>query len=447
MKAVVENLSGLSRKIKVTVPPDQINDEINKRIMELAKKVNIKGFRTGKKVPDKVIKMQCKVVKMQYGDSVRQEVIQDMVWQSLQEAFEDQKIYPAGTPRIERIDMKEGESLEYEASFDVRPDVELSNIGEISVEKPQAEVKDENVQNVIEQLRKQNAKLNEVDRNAQEGDVIIIDFEGFIEDMPFAGGSAKNFKLELGSQRMIPGFEEPLMGTKAGDEVEVNVTFPEDYHAEDLAGKLATFKVKVQQVMESELPELDDNFAKDLGVSDGTVSGLFEEVRQNLERELNRRIHERIKNQIINQLVDKHEIEVPQSLVDDEINRMQEHMQKQLSQQSGQKNIPKLPREQFEVQARRNVALGLLLSQWIKDQDIKVDSSKVRERIEEIASGYHQPRDIIDWYYNNKDIMAEIEGAVLEEQAIDALLEHVKVTEKVFTYDDIMNPSVQRGEE
>lgn len=437
MQSEVINLSGLSRKMKVTVPPELIKDEFNKRISELAKKANIKGFRKGK-VPTTVVKLQ-------YGDAVRQEVIQDVLWQTLQQAFKEQNLYPAGTPEIELKNIKEDAPFEYEASFEVYPEVKLDLQG-ISVERPVSEVTDQHVTDVIAKLRKQNTKWSEVERGAEKGDLLVVDFEGFIDDVKFEGGSANNFQLELGGGQMIPGFEDSLYGAKKDDDVLVNVTFPEDYHAPEAAGKPAKFKIKIQKVSEPQLPEVNDDFAKDLGVSDGTIEGLSKEVRQNLERELTKRIHDRIKEQIINAVIENNSVEVPQTLIDKEAARLQQQFQKQWAMQTGQKNAPALPAEQFKEQSRKNVILGLLLSQWIEENKINVDKEKVKARIEEIASGYHQPQEIIGWYYSNKEALSELEAMVLEEQAIDLILEKVKVVDKPTSFDEIMNPP-PRGEE
>lgn len=439
MQAEVENLGGLSRKLKVKVPHEDIQNEANKRIKELTKEVKIQGFRPGK-VPESVVRTR-------YGSSVHHEAVQDAIWKTLQEALTKQNIYPAGTPHIEIINMKEGEPLEYVASFEIYPEVNLVDIENITIEKPEVSIKEEHIDDVIEKLRKQNVKWQEVDRASKEGDLLEIDFEGYVDNEPFAGGTAKNFALELGSKRMIPGFEDPLYNVKADANVDVQVTFPKDYHAKDLADKPALFKVKVHKVKEPKLPELNDDFAKDLGVTKQTIEGLKEEVRKNLERELQYRIRNDVKNQIINKLLEKNEIEVPKTLVEDEIKRLQQQMKQQWSMQTGQKNAPELPKEQFEQQARKNVTLGLLLSQCVQDNKIKVDGVKVREKIEEVASGYHRPEEIINMYYNNKDALKDLEAAVLEDQAIDKILEQVKVTPKPVTYEDIMNPAAERGEE
>lgn len=437
MQVAVESSTGLSRKIKVSVPDEQISQEINKRIKELTKTIKLKGFRPGK-TPESVVKMR-------FGDSVREEVIRDVMWQTLQQALQQEKLYPAGMPKVEVVNFKAGEALEYIASFEVYPDVTLASVTNVEIEKPTADIQDDDINAMIEKLRQQNVKWKETDRAAELKDLLQIDFEGFIDDVLFEGGSAKAFRLELGTNRMIPGFEEPLIGVKAGETREITVNFPEDYHAKDLAGKPAKFVVTVHKVMESHLPELNEAFAKDLGVSDGTIEGLRSEVKDSMQRDLDRRVRENIKGQIVSKLLEMNEIDIPESLVDTEIQRIQKQFQRQFAMQTGQNDkLPELPREQVEKQARDNVTIGLLLSQWIKDKNVKVDGTRVRARIEEIASGYHQPEEVIKWYYSNNEALGEIEAAILEEQAIDSLLEELKVVPKPMSYDEIMNAKDQQ---
>lgn len=436
MQSVIENTGHLTRKMRVTIPQNEVSDEFNKKINELVKTGNFKGFRKGKARPA--------VVKLQYGEAVKHSVVEEIIERTLPEAFKKQNIYPVGTPEITLINAKDDAPLEYEVRFEVFPEVKLDVEG-MSIEKPKAEITGEQVQEVIEKLRQQNIKWDEVDRAAEKNDLVVIDFEGYIDDALFEGGTAKDFRLELGKDKMIPGFEEPIYGAKAGEEREVNVTFPEDYHNKTYAGKPAKFRITVHKVMEGILPELDEAFAKDLGVSDGTLAGLSGEVRENLERELSRRIHEVVKSQIIEQLLERNKMEVPQVAVDKESERLKEMMQKQFAMQGGGKEAPNFPETYFEDQAKKNVILGLLLSQWITDNQIKPDPKRIEDRIKQIASGFHNPVEIVQWYRSNKEAMAEIEGAVLEEQAVTDILEKVQVVEKDVTFDEIMNAG--RGKE
>jgi trigger factor len=438
MQSVVENLSGLSRKIKITVPQRQVNEEFDKRVKELAKKANIRGFRKGK-VPISVIKLQ-------YGDAIRQEVIQDILREALPQALKENNIHPAGMQAVEVTNTKEDSPLEFEAQFEVYPEVKV-NIEGISIEKPHTKIEEEHVSSVIEKLRKQNVQWNEVDRPAEAGDMVIIDYSGYMEDALVEDASAKDFRLELGTKQMIPGFEDNLYGVKPGEEVEFNISFPEDYVMEHYAGKPIKFLVHVKKVMAPELPALDDNFAKNLGVTDATLAGLYAEVRQNLEQELSRRIHNNIRTQIVDKMLEKNNIEVPHAAVDKEIERLQKMIKKQFMAQTGSKNVPQVLRENVEEQARKNVLLGLLLLQWVEDNKIKVDEERVRSRIDQIASGYHHPQEIVNWYYDNKGALEEIEAAVLEEQAIEKMLENVEVVDKEVSFEEIMTIETQRGNE
>jgi trigger factor len=436
MQVVVENLGSLARKMKVIVPTERINPKVNKQIKEYAKKVDLKGFRKGK-IPDSVIKMH-------YGQAILREVADEISWETWKEALQQENIHPASAPKIVITHLKEGQALEYEANFEVYPEIKLASLEGVSIEKPVVEITDQDVADVIEGLRKQNANWHEVTRPSQKGDSVVIDFEGKLDGEPFKGGSAKEFSLELGSNKMIPGFEDSLLGVTPNQTTEVNIVFPKEYHASELAGKPAEFSVIVHKVMEAELPELNDEFAQSLGVSEKTIAGLHAEVRANIEREIDRRVRENIKGQIVNKLLELNKIEIPQVLLDSEVERLHKHVEQQLAERSGgQQNALELPHENFVEQARKNVTLGLLLSQWLQDHDIKLDSSRVNERIKHIATGYHEPQKIINWYRDHQDMLAQIENQILEEQAMDKLLEEMQVIEKQIKYAEIMNLSVE----
>jgi trigger factor len=438
MQVVVENLGSLARKMKVIVPTERIDQEMNKQIKEYAKKIDLKGFRKGK--------IPVSVIKMHYGQAIRQDVADDISRETFKEAVQQEHIHPASAPKIVITQLKEGQALEYEANFEVYPEITLASLEGVSIEKPVVEITDQDIAEVIEGLRKQNVNWQEVSRPSQKGDLVVIDFEGKLDGTPFKGGSAKGFSLELGSNKMIPGFEDSLLGVTPDQTTEINIVFPKEYPVPELAGKPVEFSVIVQKVKEAELPELNDAFAQSLGVSEGTVAGLHAEVRVNVEREIDRRVREIIKGQIVNKLLELNKIEIPQTLLDSEVKRLQKHMQQQLAERSGgQQNALdlELPSENFVEQARKNVTLGLLLSQWVQDHDIKLDSSRVTERIKHIAAGYHNPQEIINWYRDHRDILSEIEGQILEEQAMDKLLEEIQVIEKPIKYAEIMHPSVE----
>jgi trigger factor len=432
MQSVLEDLGGLRRKIKVTVPREEIESEYNARIRKLATDVNIKGFRKGKVPPS--------VVKLHYGDALFLEIIEETVEKTLAKVLEEQGVHPASPPEVEIKNAKENEPLEYEVSFEVFPNVKL-NIEGITVEKRTTLVNDTHVRYIVEQLRKQHLEWQDVDRAAQEGDSVNIDFEGLIDHLPFEGGSAKDFQFELGSKKMLPDFEQAIIGAKEGDTLEVDLVFPENYP--NYAGKVAKFTIKVNKVMVSLLPEVNDEFAQNLGVEDGTVSALFAEVSENLNATLQDRIQNELKSQLIEKILEKNVIELPEVSIAQEMNRLTKVLQKQRELEGDIKETSSSflssQKQQIEEQARKNVTLGLLFHQWIKDHGIKVDENKIKERIDRLAASYHHPHKIINWYYGNKDALEGIKFMLLEDEVVNKILEIVEVVEKEVPFEELMN--------
>lgn len=439
VESSIENLDGLFRKIKVSVHQSDVKEQVDERIIDFAKNANLKGFRKGKVPPA--------VIKMQYGEAIRQEAIQEIIQSTLLQALKDQKVQPVSSPEIQLTNIKEDAPLKYEARFEVCPEIKLDLTG-ITVERAQAELEDRHISDCIESVRKQNVRWKEVERPAQLDDLVVIDFEGFIDNQSFEGGKAKDFRLELGRKQMIPGFEEALIGASKGETVECHLTFPEDYHSKDYAGKEARFVITVHSVMEPELPELDSDFIQDLGVSEGTIEALYDEVRRNLTSELERRIRRQMKDELLKKIFEnkKNTVELPKGLIENEVNRLKKEFMKQWFAQGGNKEAPELPKDQLIDQASQNVLLGIIFSQWVEENQIKLDDEKVRQRVEEIASGYHQPQEIINWYYSNKDFLSEIEANVLEDQALDKILEIIEVIDKPTPFEDIMPTSLKKEE-
>lgn len=432
MQVAVETLSGLSRKIKVTVPADQIDNEVMTRLKQQANRVKLKGFRPGK-VP-------FHIVEQQFGDAVRQEVVGDIIRSSFYEAVNQEKLVPAGFPNIQPKAMQPGKPLEYEAVFEIYPEIKFNDLKAIKIEKLTAEVTEQDIDKVLEKLQRQQAQWQEVSRPAQLEDRIIIDFTGSINGEKFAGGAAKEVPLILGSKSMIPGFEDQLIACKAGQELEIKVEFPKEYPHKELADKPAVFAIKVHKVEAAKLPELNDEFARNLDVTDGGINALRKEVRVNMEKELERAAKELVKRQMFKQLIEANPIEVPAALVDREIQAMQQQFKQQMSMQTGKKNLPDMPKEAFAEEAKRRVALGLLMSECIKQHDLKADPDRVRSIIDEMSANYDHPEQVIAYYYQNQEHLAQIESLVLEEQAVAKLLEQVQVEEKSTTYDEIVNP-------
>ncbi|PXA71052.1 MULTISPECIES: trigger factor [Vibrio] len=430
MQVTVETLEGLERRLNITVPAANIEDAVTAELRNIAKNRRFDGFRKGK-VPMKM------VAKM-YGKAVRQDMLGEVMHRHFIEAIVKEKINPAGAPTFAPVSMEEGQDLVFTATFEVYPEVELKGLENITVEKPAAEVTDADVAEMLETLRKQQASWVEVDEAAEEGKRVSIDFIGSIDGEEFEGGKAENFPLEMGAGRMIPGFEDGIAGKTKGMEFEIDVTFPEDYHAENLKGKAAKFAIKVNKVEARELPELNDEFVAKFGVADGGLEGLKAEVRKNMERELKQAIKNRVKEQAIEGLVKENELLVPSALVDQEINVLRQQAAQRFGGNTEAAN--QLPRELFEEQAKRRVVVGLLLGEVIRTQELKADEEKVKAIIEEMATAYEDPSEVIAYYQQNEQMMNNMRNVALEEQAIDAIIAKAQVTEKTVSFNELMNP-------
>ena len=431
MQVSVETTQGLERRLTITVPADSVDTAVKSRLQQLAKTQRINGFRPGK-VPVSVIKKR-------YGSAVREEVAGDVMQQNFYQAVMQEKIQPAGMPKFELTKDQDGQDLEFVASFEVYPEVEVQGVNEMEIEKPVVEIKDEDLDSMMETLQKQHATWKEVKRKAKKDDRMVIDFVGSIDGEEFDGGKAEDFTLELGQERMIPGFEKPLVGAKAGEDVTVEVTFPEDYHAEALKGKDAVFQVHVKKVEGQQLPKVDDEFATLFGVQEGGVDALRDEVRKNMQRELDQTLKTQVKESVISALVEKNQIDLPQSLIDQEINALREQAKQRFAQQGGGDNLPELPADLFQDNAKRRVTIGLLLGEIIKQNELKADDSKVEEMIETAASAYEDPQEVVDYYKNNQELMQQMQNVALEEQAIEWVLDQAKVEEVNKSFDEVMN--------
>ncbi|MHA7114585.1 trigger factor [Pseudomonas promysalinigenes] len=430
MQVSVENTSALERRMTIAVPAERVENEVNKRLQQTAKRAKVAGFRPGK-VPMSVIRQR-------FEADARQEAFGDLVQASFYEAIVEQKLNPAGAPSVEPKSFEKGKDLEFVAIFEVFPEFTVAGFDSINVERLSAEVADADLDNMLEVLRKQNTRFEAVERAAQNDDQVNIDFVGKIDGEEFAGGSAKGTQLVLGSGRMIPGFEDGLVGAKAGEERVVNVTFPEDYQNLDLAGKAAEFTITVNSVSAPVLPELNEEFFAQFGLKESTLEGFRTEVRKNMERELRQAIKTKVKNQVMDGLLAANPIEVPKALLENEVNRLRV----QAVQQFGGNIKPEqLPAELFEEQAKRRVVLGLIVAEVVKQFELKPDEGKVREMIEEMASAYQEPEQVISWYYKNDQQMNEVRSVVLEEQVVDTVLQKATVTDKSVSYEDAVKPA------
>jgi len=373
------------------------------------------------------------------GQAVRQEVAGDVMQQNFYQAIVQEKINPAGMPSFELTKDQDGEDLEFVAKFEVYPEVEVKGVDDVEIEKTFVEIADEDLDNMLETLQKQHGEWKEVKRKARKDDRMVIDFVGTIDGEEFDGGKAEDFTLELGKERMIPGFEKPLVGAKKGEEVIVDVTFPEDYHAEALKGKEAQFTVNVKKVEGLTLPKVDEEFAKLFGIEDGDVEALKAEVRKNMERELGQTLKTQLKEEVIAKLLEKNELDLPAALVDQEVNALREQAKQRFSQQGGGQNLPDLPADLFKDNAQRRVSIGLLLGEIIKQNDLKADQEKVDSLIETMASAYEDPQEVVDYYKNNQELMQQMQNVALEEQAIEWVVGQAKVTEVNKPFDEVMN--------
>ncbi|EKN4190305.1 trigger factor [Yersinia enterocolitica] len=429
MQVSVETTQGLGRRVTITVAADSIEKAVKSELVKAAKNVRIDGFRKGH-VP-------MNIVEQRYGASVRQDVLGDLMQRNFVDAIIKEKINPVGAPNYVPGQYKEGEDFTYSVEFEVYPEVELKDLESIEVEKPVVEVNDADVDTMLETLRKQQATWKETDAAATAEDRATLDFTGSIDGEVFEGGKATDFVLAMGQGRMIPGFEEGVIGHKAGEEFTIDVNFPEDYHAENLKGKSAKFDIVLKKVEVRELPELTEEFIKRFGVADGSVAGLRAEVRKNMERELKGAVRNRVKTQAIDGLVSANEIDVPAALVEGEI----DVLRRQAAQRFGgnEKQAAELPRELFEEQAKRRVVVGLLLGEVISQHELKADEDRVKALIEEMASAYEDPQEVIEFYSKNKELMNNMRNVALEEQAVETLLSKAKVTEKPTTFSELMN--------
>ncbi len=430
MQVSVESTSALERRMTIGVPAERIETEVNKRLQQTASRAKVAGFRPGK-VPMSVIRQR-------YESAARQEALGDLIQSTFYEAIVEQKLNPAGAPAVEPKVFEKGKDLEYVATFEIFPEFQVASFDNVEIERLQADVADSDVDNMLDILRKQNTSFENVDRAAESGDQLNIDFVGKLDGEAFAGGSAKGTALVLGSGRMIPGFEDALVGVKAGEERVITPTFPADYQNLDLAGKTAEFTVTVNSVAAPKLPELNDAFFALFGIKEGGLEGFRTEVRKNMERELRQAIKSKVKNQVMEALLAGNPVEVPKALISNEIDRLRA----QAVQQFGSNiKADQLPAELFEEQAKRRVLLGLVVAEVVKQFDLKPDEARVREMIQEMASAYQEPEQVVSWYYKNEQQLGEVRSVVLEEQVVDTVLQKAKVTDKQVSYEEAVKPA------
>lgn len=437
MQVSVETTEGLERKLTIAIPGDRVDTAVNARLQEAAQTIRLNGFRQGK-VP-------LKVVKNKFGKGVRQEVIGELMNQTYFEAIAQESLKPAGQPRIEPTSMDEGKDVEFVAVFEVYPEIELPDFAAIKAERLVAEVSDDDIDEMIETLRKQRQTWVPVERAAADGDMVNIDYVGKKEGEEFQGGKAAGQNLVLGSERMIPGFEDGVIGKSAGEDFTLQLKFPDDYHSEELAGAEVEFELTLNTVSEQSLPEVNEDFFKSFGVEEGGMEAFREEVSNNMQREMKNASRNKLKTTLMDALISDLEVAIPAALMSNEIHQLKHQTVQQMG--GGQGFDPhSMPDDLFREQAKRRVTLGLILGEVISQQSIQADADKVRDAVEEIAATYESPEEVVKWYYSNEEQLQGIESSVIEDQVFDYIIEQAQVSDKEVSYQDVIKPESQGGE-
>ena len=428
MQVSVESGEGLERKLTIQVPAETVDKEVESRLNSMRPRVKIDGFRPGK-VP-------MNVVKQQYGASVLQEVVGEVMQNSLRDAVVQESLNPAGNPSIEPTSMEPGKPFEFIATFEVYPEIELTDCSSLKIERATADVGDADVDKMIDTLLTQRTTYDIVERASKADDQMTINFVGSVDGEAFEGGTADAVPVVLGSGSMIPGFEDALKGKSANDEFSFDVNFPDDYHAENLKGKKATFETKVISVGEPKAPEVDEEFAKSFGVEDGSVEQLRSDIRGNMERELRNKLQEVLKKDVMDKLLEANDVLIPKALIDQECENLQKQMMEAGKLQAGMS----LPKELFEGEAKRRIGLGLVIGELVKKAEIKPDADRVTAKIDDIAQTYEDPSEVISHYNSNPQLKQGIEGLVMEEMVVDWVVEQATVTDASTSFHELMNP-------
>jgi trigger factor len=437
MQVSVETTSGLERRLIVGVPAARVDGAVDSRLQKAARTVKLDGFRPGK-VP-------MSVVRQRFGESVRMEVLGEVMNECFYEAIQQQDLKPAGRPNIEPKSLEAGKDIEFVATFEVFPVIEAKDYSSIAVKKPVAEITSADVEKMIDNLRKQRASWDAVERAAAEGDQVNIDYLGTKDGAEFDGGKAEGSDLELGSGRMIPGFEDGIVGMKAGDEKVLSLSFPADYHSEDLKGAAVEFKITLNSVNEQTLPPLDDELFGAYGVKEGGEAAFRVEVEKNMARELKNATKSRIKNQVMEGVLKVHaDLQVPKALVSQEIDALRNQQMQQFGAMAEKLNAADiLPDDLFRDNAERRVKLGLILNELINAEGITAEADKVRAALEEMAASFEDKEEIINYYMGNPQQLQQIEGMVIEEEVVEKLLEKSKVSEETLSYEEVMSPAAE----
>jgi trigger factor len=434
MQTSIETLSPLERRLNVNVPADQIDREIEQRLKKLSRTVKLAGFRPGK-VP-------LKIVAQHYGAQVRSEVIGDAVQNAFSEAVRTQNLRVAGYPRIERKEEADKSQVSFSAVFEIYPEIKPGDVSAARIDRPALTVGEAEVDKTIEILRKQRSTWTGAERASRTGDRLTIDFTGRIDGVEFAGGSATDVPLVLGERQMLAEFETALAGTAAGERKTFPVTFPADYAGREVAGKTAEFDVTVKKVEARVLPEVNADFAKSLGVSDGDTAKMREEIKANVEREVKKRIENDLKQKAMQTLLDTTQVELPKSLVEMEVQRLVQQTRAEMESRGMKSDRLPVGVDVLEQQARRRVSLGLILGEMVKAHGLAARPEQVRALVEEQAQSYEQPAEVVKWLYSEPQRLSEFEGLAVESNVVAWVLEHAKVEDKAISFDELMGGAV-----
>lgn len=435
MSASLKKLEGLSHELTITVPADELNKKYQELLEKAAKKASLPGFRVGKVPPH--------ILAQKFGKEIRQDAINEVMQGSMQAEIQKSGLQITGQPNLVSLSAEEGKDLTFTLNFETYPEVKLADLSQSRVERMHAEIAEKDIDTMLETLRKQNAEWVKADTAAKKDDRVVIDFDGSVDGVPFQGGKAEKFKLQLGAGQMIPGFEDGIVGMKAGDEKVIQVTFPAEYPAEELKGKKADFKITMHEVLEPKLPELDAEFAKKMGFQ--ALDTMRDEVRKSMQHEIENVVKQRLKMAVLDQLLEKNTIQVPNALLKAEVAHLQSTTRQKMVEQYGKEAEKiELPTEPYEKEAEKRVKLGLLLGEIIKERKLKVDHSAVHKKIEEIAQNYQDPAQVVAWYHNNKQMMSQLESVILEDSAVDVLLSQMQVTDKNVSYEDAIKQPAEK---
>lgn len=428
MRVSIESGKGLKRKMKIQLPAEQFDKAFDAKLKSIAKTAKLAGFRPGK-VP-------LKVIRQKYGATVEKEILSDLMQRSYGQAIAQEKLKPAGLPQIDAKPAKPGQDVEFTAVFEVYPEIKLGDLQKLKIQQPAVEIQEDDIEKMLDTLRRQRAEWVEVQRAAADGDRLRIDFEGTIDGQSFEGGNAQNISLVLGSSQMIEGFEEQLIGINTGDERIIKVKFPKDYPKAELQGKKAEFKVLCHAVAEQKLPEVNEDFIKSYGVQEGGLEALKKELRQHMERELAENSRAYVKRQLMDGLLEMHKVELPDVLVDQEVQQLQQQALQRMGMPNGA--AAHLPKDLFEEQARRRVSLALLIAKIFEEKKLKADSSAVKAKIEQLAAQYEEPEKVVQYYLSNKNLYRQVESLVIEDQVIGMLLEQAKTSQKNMRFNELI---------